>query len=160
MKRILASIALWFWAATAAVAGVPCTVPFNLQNGTTADATQVMANYNALITCLGNAAAAGANNDITSLLALSTPISPIAGGSTIFMGGTSTGSANAQVIATTVPTGFALSASSRVTFIAGFTNTAATQINVNSTGLTNLYRMSPSGPQALTGGEVVAGNLV
>ena len=54
-----------------AQAGVSCSVPFNLQNGTTADATQVMANYNALIACLANAAAAGANNDITSLLALS-----------------------------------------------------------------------------------------
>jgi hypothetical protein len=55
---------------TPAVAGVPCALPFNLQNGQPADATQVMANYNALVTCLGNAAAAGTNSDITSLSGL------------------------------------------------------------------------------------------
>jgi hypothetical protein len=32
-----------------------CTLPHTLTNGTPADATQVMANYNALVTCLGNA---------------------------------------------------------------------------------------------------------
>ena len=62
------------------VANVPCSLPFNLQNNTVADATQVMANYNAIITCLGSAAAAGVNSDITRLNGLSTPLSPSEGG--------------------------------------------------------------------------------
>lgn len=51
-------------------AGVPCSLPFDLLNGTVADATQVMANYNAIITCLLSAAASGVNSDITSLTAV------------------------------------------------------------------------------------------
>ena len=48
------------WLINRVRAGVSCTLPFVLTNGTIADATQVMANYNALVTCLGSAAAAGA----------------------------------------------------------------------------------------------------
>lgn len=73
-----------------AKANVSCSVPFNLTNGTTADASQVMANYNAIIACLANAAAAGANTDITALLGLTTPISPTQGGSSVFIGGAAT----------------------------------------------------------------------
>lgn len=141
-------------------AGVVCTLPFNLQNNTIADATQVMANYNQLVTCLGSAAAAGVNSDITSLLGLTTPIPYTAGGSSVYIGGTSTGSANAQVVATPTPISFSLTAGKQIIFIAGFTNTSATTLNINSTGATNLFRLTPSGPIALTGGEVVAGNVV
>src|SRR5258708_28764195 len=38
-----------------------CVLPFQLTNGQTADATQVMANFNALVACLG---AAGATNSV------------------------------------------------------------------------------------------------
>ena len=71
---------------------VSLSYPFTLQNATTADATQVQANFDAVIAALLNAAAAGANNDITSLLALSTPISPAQGGSNVYIGGVSSGS--------------------------------------------------------------------
>lgn len=61
-------------------AGVTCSVPFNLQNGTTADASQVMANYNAILSCLqNNTAASGQNTDITALLGLTNPITPLCG---------------------------------------------------------------------------------
>lgn len=140
-------------------AGVSCSVPFQLQNNTVADATQVMANYNALITCLGNAAAAGANNDITSLNALSTPIPTSGGGSTIYIGGTSTGSANVQTITSTTPTGFSLTAGKRVTFIAGFSNTAAITLNVNSLGAVNVYRRTQFGISPAVAGDIVAGQL-
>lgn len=60
-------------------AGVPCTLPFNLQNNTVADATQVMANYNAIVTCLGSAAAAGVNSDITNLTTWSQTAATIVG---------------------------------------------------------------------------------
>ena len=160
MKKLAAILGFYFWLVAHAAAGVTCTLPFTLTNGTTADATQVMANYNALVTCFANnTAASGVNADITSLTALNVPLSTTVGGSSIYMGGTSTGSANAQVVATTIPTGFALANKNTVAFIAGFTNTGTTQINVNAQGLTNVFRMSPSGPQALTGGEIIAGNV-
>jgi hypothetical protein len=58
-----------------------CTLPYNLANGQTADASQVMANYNAIIGsgCVGSAASAGANSDITSLSGLTSPL-PTPGG--------------------------------------------------------------------------------
>ena len=42
-------------------ASAQCVLPFQLTNGQTADATQVMANYNALIGCLGSG---GATNSV------------------------------------------------------------------------------------------------
>jgi hypothetical protein len=41
-----------------------CTLPFQLTNGQPADATQVMANFNALATCLDSVAPGGAANAI------------------------------------------------------------------------------------------------
>lgn len=79
-------------------AGVPCTVPFNLLNGTVADATQVMANYNAIITCLGSAAASGVNSDITSL-------TTVAGGAATLWGNpTSASSTNRSFTIASLPT--------------------------------------------------------
>lgn len=138
---------------------VPYTPPVTLTNGTTADATQVMANFNAITTSLEGAAASGANSDITSLTGLTTPIAPgTSGGSSAYWGGTATGSGNAQVIATPVPSGFALTAGNRIQWLP-LTNTGATQINVNGQGLTNLYRRSPAGPIACAGGETFSGQL-
>lgn len=55
--------------------------PFNLQNGLTADATQVMANFLQIQNDVNaNAAQNGANSDITSLTGLSTPLSVSQGG--------------------------------------------------------------------------------
>jgi len=70
-------------------ATVSCSVPFNLTNGTTADATQVMANYNAILACLSSgAASSGSNSDITSLNGLTTPITPAQGGAVALCGAT------------------------------------------------------------------------
>lgn len=56
-------------------------LPFNLQNGTTADATQVMADFNEILNDVNaNGAHNGANSDITSLTGLSTPLSVAQGG--------------------------------------------------------------------------------
>lgn len=80
---------------------------------------------------------------------------------TIFIGNaTSTGTANAQIIAATTPTTFALTTGYTLTFKPGFANTGATQINVASTGLRNLMKPSSAGPTALTGGELVANQVV
>src|SRR5260370_30906306 len=96
MKKFLA-LFFTLWASLAS-ANVPCTVPFNLQNNTVADATQVMANYNALITCLGNAAAAGTNVDISALLGLTTPLGATFRGTSSFISRTSTLTASAQIV--------------------------------------------------------------
>ena len=141
--------------------GVPVTLPFTFVNGTTADATQVDANFNAIVSALASSAAAsGANSDITSLSALTTPLSPGQGGSSAFVGtAPSGGSANAQTVGTTIPGAFALTAGARVYFIAGFTNTGATTLNVNSTGATNIFRRTLAGPVALVGGEIIVNTV-
>lgn len=159
MKKLLAILfSVWACAAQAQIVG---TLPFQLQNNTTADATQVMADFNKILNDVNaNAAKNGVNSDITALTALVTPITPTAGGSSVYFASTSTGTANAQVIAAPVPSGFTLGVGKRITFVAGFTNTAATQINVNGTGLTDVFRPTPSGPVALTGGEIIAGNYI
>ncbi len=159
MKRSLAAIAVWLWA-TASYAGVSCTLPFNLQNGTTADATQVMANYNALVTCLTNAASVGVNTDITALLGLNTPIPPDGGGTTLFVGGTSTGTGNAQTVGSVTPATFSLTTGYTVSFTVGTSNTDATTLDVNTTGALTLYRRTQLGLQPLVGGELVLGNPV
>src|SRR3974390_1072194 len=100
MKLLTTTLLLYVMLCTRLLAGVPCTpLPFQLQNGQVADATQVMANYNFSISGLANAAAAGNNFDIASLSGLTTPISPALGGTSAFISSSpSTGTANAQVV--------------------------------------------------------------
>lgn len=142
-------------------AGVTCSLPFNLQNGTTADATQVMANYNALVTCLANAAAAGANNDITSLLGLTTPLSFTEGGSSVYIGGTTTFLSNVYSIASTTPSNFTLTQGFIVSFTVplGGTNTGAAQLSIAGGADVNFFRQTPSGAVAMVGGELQPGQI-
>ena len=73
--------------------------------------------------------------------------------------GTSGGSANAQILTPIVPiTGYGTGLA--ISFEAGFTNTGAMTVNVSSKGAVSVYKDSPTGPIPLTGGEVVAGNIV
>lgn len=136
-------------------------LPFLLQNGTTADATQVDADFDQIVTDVNtNAAHNGTNNDITALSGLVTPLTAVQGGATSYTqtSTASTGVANAQVVATPVPAGFALDTGSsfglRITFLAGFSNTDSMTLNVNGTGATPCRKPSPSGLVVLTGGEV------
>jgi hypothetical protein len=160
MRKLAALLTFLFFAA-AAQAQIITTLPFQLQNGTTADATQVMADFNQIVNNVNaNAAKSGANSDITSLTGLTTPLAPASGGSSVYTAGASAGTANAQTVASPTPTGFTLSQGKRVVFLAGATNTGAMTLNVASTGALNVYYPTPSGPLALTGGEVRSGNLV
>jgi microcystin-dependent protein len=154
-KQILGIITAGFLFPTSAPATITCTLPFTLTNGTIADATQVMSNYNALVTCFTLAASAGVNNDITSLIGLSTPLAPTFGGTPNFIGGTSTGSANAQVVASVTPSNFSLTTGYKVTFFCGFTNTGNTQLNIGGTGLKNLFRKTQLGVSLSVGGECI-----
>lgn len=63
----------------------------------------------------------------------------------VYTGGTSTGSANAQVVATVTPGGFSLIFGNIVTFTAGFTNTGATTANISSTGVITIKKKSSGG---------------
>lgn len=159
LGRLLVVLGLWLGMLASAQAACSAgALPFNLQNNTVADATQVMANFNQIGTGVAtNCAGSGANTDITSLGGLTTPLPPSEGGTWIWTGGVSTGTANAQVVATVTPaTNFSLTQGKCINFVPGFTNTGATTLNVFSTGVLNLFRQSPTGPQAMTGGELVA----
>jgi hypothetical protein len=164
MKRIISAIVAsafiaYFIAVLPTWSGVSCALPFNLTNGTTADASQVMANYNALASCmLNNLAESGANSSITSLSGLTTPLSLAQGGTPVFTGGTSAGT-NA-ITTTASAASFSLTAGFKIVFVAGGSNTAATTLNVSATGVKNLFRQTPAGAVAMAGGEIVAGMLV
>ncbi len=138
-----------------ALANVVCSLPFTLTNGTIADATQVMANYNALVTCLSNAAAAGANNDITSLSGLTTPITPNEGGSNVYIGASPTASGDELFIATTTPANYSNTRGYSVIFTAVATNTSIQTMSVNSQARVNVFKQSTAGPVPLSGGEIV-----
>jgi hypothetical protein len=171
MKKLLAI--LFFLFSTPALASVPCgPMQFQLQNGQVADATQVMINFNQLVTCFGGAALAGNNNDITALSALTTPISPALGGTSTFLAtapSTAPVSQNAQVVSTTQPNYVQITLTT-VVFIAGFSNTGPMStsvstcggpcgLTVGSTPQTTVLRRTTDGLQPLAGGEIIAGTV-
>jgi hypothetical protein len=159
MRKILALFFL-LWSIPA-YAGVTCSLPYTFTNGTVADATQVMANYNALVTCLTNAAHSGANNDITSLSALTTPLTPGQGGSNVYIGASPTTSGSEILISGTTPTGYGNTQGYSVVFNSPLSNTGPVTIAVNGTpNVVNLYKQSTAGPVPLTGGELVNGQVV
>lgn len=72
-------------------------------------------------------------------------------------GGTSLGTANAQILASA---GFAGNNGNAVSFLAGFTNTGSLTIQPNSTSAVyTVYKNTSQGPQLLTGSEIIAGNF-
>jgi len=71
--------------------------------------------------------------------------------------GTDGGTANAKVI--TAPN-FSLSSNNTVVFKATSTNTSTATANVNGTGVENIEVATPSGPVALSPGQIVANNEV
>jgi hypothetical protein len=157
MKKLL--VALLLLLVSPAHGGVPCTLPFNFQNGQLADATQVMANYNAIVACLQNAAAAGANSDITALSALSTPIPPALGGTTAFVGtaDATLAGGNAFTVAATIPASFSLTNGFRVIWRPGQSSTNGPMtLNVSGAGAQPLkIRTAADGTQDLLGAEIV-----
>lgn len=132
MKRLFAllAVAVSLFAAPAMAANCP-SLPYTLTNGTTADATQVMADLNTLLNCANNSLArAGVNNDISQLAGLTTPLSVAQGGT-----GNTTGAA---VTAARLSSGVTLSLTGDVAWTSpsfdGSSNVtaAATLATVNS----------------------------
>lgn len=157
MKRLVAVLAFFAAVSSAQATCTTGAMPFQLQNNTLADATQVMANFNQISSGVAaNCAGSGANNDITSLSSLVTPLNPSQGGTTVFNGGQSSGT-NALTIST-VPSNFTLTVGNRVSFIAGGTNTAVTSANVQGTGSKSVFRKTQIGAQSTQGGELLVGN--
>lgn len=76
-------------------------------------------------------------------------------GSTSF-GGTSTGSANAQIVAAGT---FSGADGSTINFTAGFTNTGSMTIQVGTGSPIALLKNGPSGPVNLVAGDIAAGNI-
>lgn len=72
-------------------------------------------------------------------------------------GGTSTGSANAQVITASE---FVAIDGQAVAFLAGATNTGATTLATTNVAATTVVKDTSSGPVALTGSEIIANNVV
>jgi hypothetical protein len=80
-KRLLLALGLLVMATAPALAVNCSSYPYTLTNGSTADANQVMSNFNSILNCANNNLAHnGANSDITSLSGLTTPLSVAQGG--------------------------------------------------------------------------------
>lgn len=81
VKFAAAAALLWALTAAPALASNCPAFTYTLTNGTTADANQVMSNFNTLLNCSNNSLAHNAaNSDITSLTGLTTPLSVPQGG--------------------------------------------------------------------------------
>lgn len=159
MRWFLSFIMMCLLTAQAEAICTTGSMPFIFANNQLADATQVNANFAQIQTGVGTTcAASGANNDITSLGGLTTPLAPSSGGTTSYVASptTSTGT-NAIAIAGTNPP-FVLTPGNRVHFIAGGTNTAAATVTVSPTAVQNLFRRTQSGVASTQGGEIIAGN--
>lgn len=81
--------------------------------------------------------------------------------SSTFSGGTTSGSANAQVVSATIPAGFSLTPGYVVSAVigVGLTNTGATTLNVDATGAIAINKNTGSGNVPLAGGELIAGQF-
>lgn len=73
----------------------------------------------------------------------------------LFVGGTTTGAAAAQVLASVNPSGYSLAVGKSVIFVPGFASTGATQLNVSSTGLKNVKKNVGGALVDLAAGDLV-----
>ena len=160
MRKLWLAILALISATKLCAANVPCGPAFNLQNGTPADATQVMANFQAIYTCLAAAAAAGTNSDIFALNGLQSPLPPSNGGTPVFYGGVATGSSSSVIVNPVTPSIFSPQAGYSVNFGVNTTNSGPVDVTVGSAPALHLYRRTQSGISPLVGGELVAGQRI
>lgn len=157
---------------------VPETGSFYIiDNGTTGafSVTVKMATGAGVVVPQGYAVAVFANPDVPEVVPFFTApgyVIPISQGGTgqttagaaavallanSFIGGTSTGSANAQAVTVTSPSTFVRTAGFRLLWTPGFTNTGALTLNEDGTGAAAVQKITSGGLAALSGGEVVVG---
>jgi hypothetical protein len=143
------------------------TLPTTILNGQIEDATVVMSLFNWIVAQTnGNACPATTGSSVlkgdgSGGTATASPgvdyVAPSGAIGTLNWAGTSTGSANAQLLApASAITSYA--AGESFDFLAGFTNTGALQVNVSSVGLVNVLKKASGGLTALVAADVVAGN--
>jgi hypothetical protein len=106
-----------------------------------------------------------ANLNATNIALSGTLTPPLAlanGGTPVYVNNAASGgSANAQTLATasTIPTGYALATGSLIQWNPGFTNTGALTLAPNGLAATNVFKQTPLGAAACTGGETVTSQL-
>lgn len=161
MRRWFAGFIVFLALTTPAAAQIVGSLPFNLQNNTVADASQVMANFNAIVNAVNqNAANSGTNTNILRLSALNVPLTKAQGGTNAYIAtATGTGTGNAQVIAATSPT-FTLAAGAVIQWVPVATNTSSTTLNVGGTGAINVVIPQNGTFTALAGGEIVSSSTM
>jgi microcystin-dependent protein len=159
------------WAALLVFLGLLCgsahaacsggVLPFNLTNGTLADASQVMANYNAIISAINaTCAGQGTNSDITSLTGLTTPLSISQGGGRVYTGVTqATGTVNAQVVAASNPIGFTLTSGNIACWLPAGTNTSNVTLAFAGTTAAPVQKQVIPGLTPLVGGELNSNSI-
>jgi hypothetical protein len=160
LKKLAAAFFLFLLcAALPAEATTTCaSVPNTFTNGTIIDAGQMNANFTQVLYCFNNNVAEnGSNTSITSLGGLTAP--PYGAGSLVFAGSTVAGT-NTITVGVTNPNGYFLQAGSIVLFQAANTNTGAVTLAVGAAAATAVDKQGASGPVALVGGEIVAGQMV
>ena len=137
-------------------------LPFTLQNGTTADATEVMADFNSILNDVNlNAAENGANADITSITGLTTPLAPSQGGTQIWRAATMTNAANAITVTVSVPSTAPAVSTFFLALISPIANTAALSLTTFALGAKDVKRwVVGTGKAALLSGQVAVGNLL
>lgn len=157
MKYAVTFLCAALWWSTAALAQIVTgSQPYVFVNGTIIDATQVNADYAYIINQINaNGAKNGPNNDITALLALTTPLAPIQGGSSVYYAtSTATGTDNDITVASVVPAGFTRVLGKSVRFKASGSNTGAVTLAVNGTTAGQLWKATATGVAPLSGGEI------
>ncbi len=154
MKNLILAFALSLFALPALAANCT-TYPFTLTNGQTADANQVMANFNLIRNCANSSLAAnGANGDITSLTGLTTPLSQAQGGTgsaALFMDNTGALQSSVHIVSgqsTALSTGTSITISGAALFTSYSTVACSVTDTAGNVSATSSYIILSS-PQRL-----------
>lgn len=130
--------------------------PFTFTPNTTIRSAQVNSNFTSILNCANNSLAPIASPSFTGTVSMATPLAPGQGGTPVYYGGTATGTANAQVVASTTPANFALASGNIICWASEGNNSGSTTLNANGTGVTTIQKLSGTSLVNLTGGELAA----